>query len=160
VKPSNALTPEEVAAVIGAHVVVGSMIEEWRALRAELRAVEEAEHPPFHDKFGRLWAWKSGDLWTHDSTLALTRGMIDDFRRLPPEKLRNNPNYWQLCDICRSQWSDKSPVSPRCRLSEGWYDVRDGKTYPTQEEVECFHVLTTVKPGAYSGCVSYTERRT
>lgn len=112
--------------------VIHQKIEEWRVLRAELRALDEAEHPPFLDKYGRRWEWKSGNLWSHDHTLAYPRDMIDGLS-LPPEKLRSNPNYWQLCDICRSQWSDKSPVSPRCPLNGRWYDVRDRQFYEAQE---------------------------
>lgn len=121
----------------GGLLVVRSMLAEWQGLRAELRAIEEAEHPAFRDRWGRVWRWKSGDVWTHDDTLAYPRDMIDGayaLRGLPPETLRDNPNYHRLCGICRSQWADTSPVSPRCRLGSGWYDVRDGKTYPEQDE--------------------------
>jgi hypothetical protein len=110
-------------------VAVRGMLADWYVARAELRAIEEAEHPAFADRFGRLWTWVSGDLWHHDDTLACTRDMIDALTALPPEKLRSNPNYWQLCDICRSRWRDTSPVSPRCPLTSGWYDVRDGQYY-------------------------------
>lgn len=108
-------------------------IADWQAARAGLRALQEAEHPPFTDKFGREWTWVSADLWHHDDTLAMSRGMIDALTSLPPEKLRDNPNYHKLCEICRGQWADKSPVFPRCRLGEQWYDVRTGLTYDSQE---------------------------
>jgi hypothetical protein len=113
--------------------VVNGMLADWYAVRAELRAIEEAEHPAFRDKFGREWTWVSGDLWHHDDTLALTRDMIGALTRLPPEKLRGNPNYHRLCETCRSQWHDRSPVSPRILLSgQGWYDVRDGQFYDSE----------------------------
>lgn len=118
-------------------LVVRGMLAEWQALRAELRAIEEAEHPAFRDRWGRVWTWKSGDVWTHDDTLAYPRDMIDGAYALcglPPESLRGNPNYWRLCAICRSQWRDTSPVCPRVLLAGGWYDVRDGRTYPQQDE--------------------------
>jgi hypothetical protein len=115
-------------------VAVRGMLAEWQALRAELRAIEEAEHPAFTDRFGRLWTWKSKELWHHDDTLAMSRDMVDALTGLPPERLRGNPNYWQLCDICRSRWRDTSPVSPRILLSgSGYYDVRDGKYYAERE---------------------------
>lgn len=115
-------------------LAVRGMLAEWKALRAELRAVEEAEHPAFTDRFGRVWTWVSGDLWHHDDTLAMPRDMIGKLAKLPPERLRANPNYWRLCETCRSQWSDPSPVSPRVLLSDqGWYDVRDGKRYAAQD---------------------------
>lgn len=96
-------------------------------------AVEEAEDPAFADRFGREWTWVSGDLWHHDDTLALPRDMIDALTSLPPERLRANPNYWKLCETCRSRWADRSPVSPRCRVGDRWYDVRDGQYYASQE---------------------------
>lgn len=119
-------------AAAGVRAVRG-MLAEWQALRAELRAIEEAEHPAVTDKFGRVWTWVSGDLWHHDDTLAVTRDMIER-DTLPAERIRNNPNYWQLCEICRSQWADSSPVSPRMLLKgQGWFDVRDRKFYAAQE---------------------------
>ena len=114
-------------------LVVRGMLAEWQALRAELRAIEEAEHPAFTDRFGRTWTWMSGDCWRHDDTLAMPRDMVERLRGLPRERLRSNPNYWKLCEICRSQWSDTSPVSPRCSLNGGWYDVRDGQLYAERE---------------------------
>jgi hypothetical protein len=113
--------------------VVHQKIADWQAARAGLRALEEAEHPPFTDKFGRVWTWVSGDLWHHDDTLAMPRDMIDRLTSLPPEKLRANPNYHKLCEICRSQWADQSPASPRCRVGDQWYDVRTGEYYDNQE---------------------------
>lgn len=111
-------------------LVVREKLAAWQAARAELRALEEAEHPPFRDRWGRLWTWVSGDLWHHDDTLAYPRDMIDALTALPPEKLRDNPNYWKLCGICRSGWQDKSPISPRVPLNGQWYDVRDRQFYP------------------------------
>lgn len=120
-------------------LAVRGMVAEWRALRAELRAIEEAEHPAYRDKFGRVWTWVSGDLWHHDDTLAMPLDMVEKITRLPPEKLRDNPNYWQLCDICRSRWSDTSPISPRTWLSSsGWFDVRDGQYYAEREGSHAF----------------------
>jgi len=125
---------EQQGQVANGLVVVRGMLAEWQALRAELRAIEEAGHPAFRDKFGREWTWVSGNLWHHDDTLALPRDMIDALAGLPPEKLRGNPNYWKLCGICRSQWADTSPVCPRILLSgSGWFDVRDGKHYAERE---------------------------
>jgi hypothetical protein len=113
------------------------MLADWQAVRAELRAVEEAEHPAFADRFGRVWTWKGGDLWTHDDTLAFPRDMIDALTRLPSERLRGNPNYHKLCATCRSQWRDTSPVSPRVQLgTAGWYDVRDGRYYAERDGSE------------------------
>lgn len=136
------LSEEDRAKAAQGVLAVRGMLAEWQALRAELRAIEEAEHPAVTDKWGRVWTWVSGDLWHHDDTLALTRDMIDKLTGLPPEKLRGNPNYHGLCDICRSQWADTSPVSPRILLSnQGWYDVRDGNYYAAQEGDAPYAVL-------------------
>jgi len=124
---------DRVKAAAGVLAVRGMLVD-WQALRAELRAIEEAEHPAVTDKFGRVWTWTCHDCYHHDDTLALTRDMIDRLAGLPPERLRGNPNYWQLCETCRSQWADTSPVSPRILLKgQGWYDVRDGQLYAAQE---------------------------
>jgi len=72
-------------------LAVRGLVAEWQALRAELRAIEEAEHPAVTDKFGRVWTWTCHDCYHHDNTLALTRDMIDALAGLPPEKLRGNP---------------------------------------------------------------------
>lgn len=83
--------------------VVGDMIDEWQALRAELAALERAEHPDITDRFGRVWVWKSGDLYSHDRTLARPRDHIDQIG-LPSARLADNPNYAGLCARCRSEW--------------------------------------------------------
>ena len=121
----------------GGVAAVRGMVAQWQALRAELRAIEEAGHPAFRDGFGREWTWVSRDLWHHDDTLAMPRDMIDALTRLPSERLRGNPNYHRLCDTCRSQWADTSPVSPRTLLGDqGWFDVRDGEYYAEREGPE------------------------
>jgi hypothetical protein len=117
-------------------LAVRAMLAEWQDLRAELHAIEAAEHPAVTDKFGRVWAWWKGDLYHHDDTLALTPDMIERLTGLPPERLRGNPNYWRLCELCRSRWADTAPVSPRSLITGGWYDVRDGLTYAAQEGAE------------------------
>ena len=116
-------------------LAVREKLADWYAVRAELRAAEEAEHPPFRDRFGREWTWFGrGDTWHHDDTLAMPRDMAEALASLPPERLRDNPNYWKLCATCRSRWSDPSPVSPRVLLrGQGWYDVRDRKYYAERE---------------------------
>jgi hypothetical protein len=118
-------------------LAVRGLVAEWQALRVKLRALEEAEHPAFRDKFGREWTWTCHDCYHHDDTLALSRDMIDALTRLPPETLRGNPNYHRLCETCRSRWADTSPVCPRVQLGvSGWYDVRDGRYYAEQEGPE------------------------
>jgi hypothetical protein len=131
---------DEVTRVMAANGVraVRGMLAEWQALRAELRVIEEAEHPPFTDRFGRVWTWFGReDTWHHDDTLAMSRDMVERLTGLPHEKLRDNPNYHKLCDICRSRWTDTSPVSPRVRMKDGqWFDVRDGRFYGERDEDE------------------------
>jgi hypothetical protein len=129
------VSEEDRAKAASGLLAVRGMLAEWQDARAELHAIEEAEHPPFTDRFGRVWTWFGrGDTWHHDDTLAMPRDMAERLAGLPPEKLRDNPNYHRLCEICRSQWADKSPVSPRILLSgQGWYDVRDHEFYAAQE---------------------------
>jgi hypothetical protein len=78
---------------------VAKLLDEWQALRAEIRALEELEHPPIVDHLGREWTWKDGDLYRHDSTAA-PRHMINNFG-WPRRELLDNPNY-RLCDACRA----------------------------------------------------------
>lgn len=118
-------------------LAVRGMLADWQEARAGLRAIEQAEHPAFADRFGRQWTWVSADLWHHDDTLAMTRDMVDRLAGLPPERLRANPNYHRLCEICRSWWADTSPVSPRVLLAgSGWFDVRDGRYYAERDGAE------------------------
>ena len=146
---STRVPDERGQASAGLSAVAGKLAG-WYAARAELRALGEAEHPPFDDRFGRTWAWVSGDdyggLWQHDDTLALPRDMIERLTSLPPERLRANPNYWRLCDTCRSGWADTSPVSPRILLAgQGWFDVRDSLFYARQQGA-AFYVPAQVTP--------------
>lgn len=82
---------------------VARMLADWRAARLVLAALERQEHPDIEDRFGRVWVWKSGDLYTHDATLAFPAAFID-WARLPSPELAGNPNYARLCAICRSEW--------------------------------------------------------
>lgn len=43
---------------------VPGLIAEWQRLRAEIRALEKAEHPDITDVDGRVWTWWKGDLYT------------------------------------------------------------------------------------------------
>ena len=86
------------------------LVRDWKAARALLREIEEHEHPAITDQFGRVWTWRGGDLYAHDDTLAVPRDFIDK-AGLPPESLRDNPNYARLCDICRSQWPPAPEVN-------------------------------------------------
>jgi hypothetical protein len=80
------------------------LVAEWQQARAELRAIEEAEHPPVTDRFGRVWTWKDRDLYVHDQ-MAWTPQMIER-GGLPSAVLAGNPNY-DLCAICTQNWGRK-----------------------------------------------------
>jgi hypothetical protein len=82
---------------------VPALLAGWRQLRAELRALEEAEHPPVIDRFGRVWAWVDGDLYEHDGLLAWPLdAVLDPNSGLPrPGLAQENPNYADLCAVCR-----------------------------------------------------------
>lgn len=79
------------------------LIGEWQAARAELAAIERAEHPDITDRYGRTWVWRDGDLYSHDATLAFPRDFLDRVG-LPSPRLADNPNYSRLCARCRSEW--------------------------------------------------------
>lgn len=89
--------------------VMSGLIREWIDVRARLAALEAAEHPDIADRFGRVWTWRKGDLYVHDSTLAFPEDWVRDPEiELPHPRLADNPNYSRLCDICRQDW----PGSP------------------------------------------------
>lgn len=78
-------------------MTVSKFFDEWRALRAELAALARAEHPDITDRFGRVWAWKSKDLYRHCGNAA-PADMIEEFG-LPTQSALDNQNY-DLCGIC------------------------------------------------------------
>lgn len=80
---------------------VPALLSHWSALRAELRAAEEAEHPPFQDTYGRTWHWKTDDLYVHDNLLAFPQHLIPSLRLPAPGLAEDNPNYAGLCAVCR-----------------------------------------------------------
>ncbi len=85
------------------HNPVPAMVDRWRELRAELAAIEQAEHPDQTDEFGRVWTWWKGDLYRHDDTLAVPLDMIS-LLDLPRAGLaEDNPNYSKLCQTCRRE---------------------------------------------------------
>jgi hypothetical protein len=82
----------------------GAYLDSWHAVRAELAAIERAEHPDITDGFGRVREWSGrGDTYHHDGTLAFPKRWIPDLG-LPSARLALNPNYAGLCDVCRSEW--------------------------------------------------------
>lgn len=80
------------------------MLADWTALRQEIAAIERAEHPDIVDAHGRVWTWKSGDLYGHDKTFGIPKDWIAS-AGLPPETLAENWNYWRLCSTCTAGWS-------------------------------------------------------
>lgn len=83
---------------------VSTLVDEWWVARAVQRELERAAHPDITDRFGRVWTWKDGDLYTHDNTLAFPLAFIDDRIGLPrPGLADENPNYAGLCAICRHE---------------------------------------------------------
>lgn len=79
-------------------------VANWLTARAELRAIDQAEHADIIDRFGRRWVWVSGDLWSHDRTLTIPEAWIAT-SKLPPATLAANHNYRRLCGICTSEWT-------------------------------------------------------
>lgn len=81
---------------------VNATLDEWERLRKELRAIEEAEHPPITDVLGRQWTWKDGDLYVHDG-MAWPREFVERAEmELPSQAALENPNY-RWCPICRGE---------------------------------------------------------
>lgn len=77
--------------------VARSIVAQWREARAELRVLEEAEHPDITDRFGRVWTWWKGDLYRHCGC-AIPERWVAEWGR-PMLALLDNPNY-HLCEIC------------------------------------------------------------
>jgi hypothetical protein len=80
---------------------ISALVDEWQDLRKALREAEEAAHPPITDALGRVWTWKDGDLYTHDS-MAWPRAFVESANvGLPTRYALDNPNY-RWCSICTS----------------------------------------------------------
>lgn len=79
---------------------VAQLIASWQAARAELAAIERAEHPDITDHHGRVWTWRGrGDLYRHCS-LAWPEEFVRNNRHgLPTQAALDSPNY-DLCDLC------------------------------------------------------------
>lgn len=82
---------------------VPALLARWQAVRAEIRVLEEREHPDIQDAYGRRWVWKDGDLYVHDGLLAFSKDMISSLNLPQPGLAEDNPNYAALCGICRHQ---------------------------------------------------------
>ena len=84
---------------------ISRVIAEWIEARDALATIERSEHPDLTDHHGRVWVWKSKDVYTHDGCLAWTEDMITNSRKhgLPKAKLAGNPNY-NLCSTCTADW--------------------------------------------------------
>lgn len=62
-------------------------------------------NPDITDRFGRVWVWKSREIYTHDNVLMVPREFIERGEiNLPHKRIANNPNYAGLCEICTSEW--------------------------------------------------------
>lgn len=62
-------------------------------------------HPDIADRFGRVWVWHHEDLYIHDGAISCPGHLIESPNmQLPNRKLRGNPNYAGLCEICTSEW--------------------------------------------------------
>lgn len=74
--------------------------------RMKLREITtKRSHPDITDRFGRVWVWKDRDLYVHDGLIAIPENFVrDPDIQLPNRKLRGNPNYAGLCEICTSEW--------------------------------------------------------
>ena len=85
------------------------LLAEWTWLREQIAETERAEHPDITDRFGRVWVWRSGDLYRH-CNLCFPGEWITSTKHpigLPSPSLADNPNY-QLCEICTQNWLTSS----------------------------------------------------
>ena len=83
------------------HDRVSDMIDEWMALRLEMKRSERAEHPPVTDVLGREWTWVDRDLYRHDGMAWPLSFITADSKSWPSPALLDNPNYgW--CEHCRT----------------------------------------------------------
>lgn len=57
-------TAADLAAAQAGRAAVARVVDEWQTLRADLAALEAAEHPDIIDVNGRVWSWWQGDLYT------------------------------------------------------------------------------------------------
>lgn len=101
------------------HPAVVALLDAWSETRAALAEIARKEHPDIVDRHGRAWRWKTGggDLYSHDDTLSVTADMVAGLA-LPPATLSDNHNYWQLCAICTSQWSDEDRARLKANREE------------------------------------------
>lgn len=66
---------------------ISALVDEWQDIRKALHEAEEAAHPPITDVLGRVWTWKDGDLYTHDS-MAWPREFVESANIGLPSKTR------------------------------------------------------------------------
>lgn len=115
------------------------LLDRWHAARAELRALEVAEHPPIIDKFGREWTWKDENLYTHDS-MAWPATIFDgpDSYGLPKASALNNPNY-VFCDTCKGVSESALEGTPLDEIPHADYPHEPGRLDDCPRcEAECF----------------------
>lgn len=68
-------------------------------------SLPNTSHPDITDRFGRVWVWKSREIYTHDNVLMVPREFIERSEiNLPHKRTANNHKYAGLCEICRSEW--------------------------------------------------------
>lgn len=79
--------------------VIRELIASWQQSRQALRAIEKAEHPNVTDVFGRVWEWKSKDIYTHDGMAWPLDHVTNEKIGLPSKQALENPNY-QWCSTC------------------------------------------------------------
>jgi hypothetical protein len=104
-RTKTTVDPERARLAAEGVAAVGRMLDEWRQVRGELAAIEAAEHPDIVDRFGRAWRWKGGDLYAHCGNAIPEKWIAGS--GLAPVALKENHNYYPLCDICTSEWTDE-----------------------------------------------------
>lgn len=94
IRPAAATEP-------GGRGVAAGLVDALRQARRELRDAEVAEHPNLTDALGRVWTWKSNDLYVHDSMAWTSASILHPNIGWPTQVALANPNY-QWCATCRA----------------------------------------------------------
>lgn len=97
--------------------MVSELVDEWTALRVEAQAFERAEHPDVTDVLGRVWTWKSGDIYTHDGMAWPLAFITSPTLQGPSAAALDNPNY-RWCLICKPSYEGAKRVADRLNRAE------------------------------------------
>jgi hypothetical protein len=79
-----------------------------RAVASPRAAGRESVPPELTDRFGRVWAHQSGDVYVHDKMAWLAEQVVSPSMTLPSRSAQQNPAY-QWCDLCLRLFATAGP---------------------------------------------------